>query len=247
MDRVPRLARLFFLQQERVQIGAATAVGARESGSLQREIRHPSLGERNPPDMSRALRQHDRTGTRLPRGRAWLLVGLAVLLGLDGPAPAPVGSAPQVAAAAPAQGSADPLAGIGRVLRRANPTLSPAEVERIGQAVLRYGAKYRIDPELVTAVLLVESGARPWAVSPMGARGLMQVMPYMLRPMGMVGNLSTIETNIEAGCMILADNIRRLGESDGISAYFWGSEIRGVAYLDRVRAARAAVRRLVAS
>jgi hypothetical protein len=37
---------------------------------------------------------------------------------------------------------------------------------------------------------------------------------------------------------ILADNIRRLGESDGISAYFWGSDIRGVAYLNRVRAAR---------
>lgn len=198
--------------------------------------------------MSRAHRQDERTRTRLPRGRAWLLVGLAALLGLDGPAPAPVGTPTQVAAAAPAEGaSADPVGGIGRVLRRANPTLSAAEVERIGEAVLRYGAKYRIDPELVTAVLLVESGARPWAVSPMGARGLMQVMPYMLRPMGMVGNLSTIETNIEAGCMILADNIRRLGEADGISAYFWGSDIRDGAYLARVQAARAKLRQLASS
>ena len=42
---------------------------------------------------------------------------------------------------------------------------------------------------------------------------------------------------------LVADNIRRLGEDDGISAYFWGSEIRGVAYLDRVREARATIRR----
>jgi len=71
----------------------------------------------------------------------------------------------------------------------------------------------------------------------------MQVMPYMVEGMHMAGNLTTIESNIEAGCLILADNIRRLGEDDGISAYFWGSNIRGVAYLDRVRAAHAAVRR----
>ena len=72
----------------------------------------------------------------------------------------------------------------------------------------------------------------------------MQVMPYVARPLGLAGNLATVETNVEAGCIILADNIRRLGEEDGISAYFWGSDIRGAAYLDRVRAARAAVARL---
>ena len=100
-----------------------------------------------------------------------------------------------------------------------------------------------LEPELVTAVLIVESGARPWARSRKGAVGLMQVMPHMALPMGLPGNLTTIESNIEAGCLILADNIRRLGEENGISAYFWGSDIRGVAYLDRVRAARATLRR----
>ena len=192
----------------------------------------------------RAESRRDRTRTRLSRRRAWLLVALAATLGLDGPAPSQSAGGPAEKAAVPPAlvAAADPAAAIGQVLHRANPTLSPAEVEQIGAAVLRYGAKYRIDPDLVTAVLLVESGARPWAVSPKGARGLMQVMPYMMRPMGMVGNLSTIETNIEAGCMILADNIRRLGEADGISAYFWGSEIRGEGYLERVQAARARLR-----
>jgi soluble lytic murein transglycosylase-like protein len=113
----------------------------------------------------------------------------------------------------------------------------------IGSAVVRYSGKYGLAPELVTAVLLVESGARPWVRSPKGAIGLMQVMPYMAAPMGMAGNLATIESNVEAGCIILAGNIARLGEEDGISAYFWGSKIRGVAYLGRVQAARDRVRR----
>jgi hypothetical protein len=75
----------------------------------------------------------------------------------------------------------------------------------------------------------------------------MQVMPNMLAPLALAGNSTSIESNVEAGCRILAENIRRLGEDDGISAYFWGSEIRSVAYLDRVRAARARVRRLLHS
>jgi soluble lytic murein transglycosylase-like protein len=71
----------------------------------------------------------------------------------------------------------------------------------------------------------------------------MQVMPHMAAQADFAGNLTTAESNVEAGCMILADNIRRLGEADGISAYFWGSEIRGLSYLHRVRAARAAMER----
>jgi len=132
---------------------------------------------------------------------------------------------------------------IAEQLRNVNPSLSPGAAERAGRAVVRYSAKYGLEPELVTAVLLVESTARPWARSPKGAIGLMQVMPHMMEPLELAGNAATIESNIEAGCWILAHNIERLGEDDGISAYFWGSEIRGVAYLERVREARAALRR----
>ena len=131
---------------------------------------------------------------------------------------------------------------IESVLADWNPHLSTSQRERVAAAVLRYGRKYGLDPELVTAVILVESGARPWVRSAKGAVGLMQVMPHMMEPLGLAGNAYTIETNIEAGCWILAHNISRLGEDRGISAYFWGSEIRGVAYLERVRAAREALR-----
>ncbi len=132
--------------------------------------------------------------------------------------------------------------GIAERLRLANSALSENAARRAGRAVIRYSAKYELEPELVTAVLLVESTARPWARSPKGAVGLMQVMPHMMEPLELAGNAATIESNIEAGCWILAHNIRRLGEDDGISAYFWGSEIRGVAYLERVREARASLR-----
>jgi soluble lytic murein transglycosylase-like protein len=146
-----------------------------------------------------------------------------------------------------ASASADVAADIVRRLDQLNPHLTDPQLERIRAAILRYSGKYSLDPLLVTAVIEVESAGRPWARSPKGALGLMQVMPYMVNPMGLAGNPSTIETNIEAGCMILADNIRRLGESDGISAYFWGSDIRGVTYLNRVRAARDRLQREIRS
>ncbi len=132
---------------------------------------------------------------------------------------------------------------LGALLADVNPNLAPGESRRIAAAVIRYSAKYELDPELVTAVLLVESSARPWARSPKGAVGLMQVMPHMMEPLRLAGNAATIESNIEAGCWILASNIRRLGEEEGISSYFWGSEIRGLAYLEKVQAAREEVRR----
>jgi soluble lytic murein transglycosylase-like protein len=131
---------------------------------------------------------------------------------------------------------------LARFLGRQNAALSPYEVKRIANAVIRYSDRYGLDPVLVTQVLWVESGARPWVRSPLGAVGLMQVMPHMAAKLDLAGSLAAIETNIEAGCWILADNIRRLGEEDGISAYFWGWDIRSANYLNRVKKARATVR-----
>jgi soluble lytic murein transglycosylase-like protein len=176
------------------------------------------------------------------RTRVVALIALATLL-VSGPrdqrTEQPFKAARLVAASAPSDFDVTQLT---RFLERANPALSPNQAQRIAAAVIRYSAKYGLDPVLVTQVLWVESGARPWVRSPLGAVGLMQVMPHVAEKLELAGNLATIDTNIEAGCWILADNIRRLGEEDGISAYFWGSEIRSVVYLDRVKKARAAVR-----
>jgi soluble lytic murein transglycosylase-like protein len=173
------------------------------------------------------------------RTRVVTLIVLAALLVSGTRAEQAVAVASRAAASAPIEFDEAQLV---RFLSREKTGLSPNEIQRIASAVFRYSARYGLDPVLVTQVLWVESRARPWVRSPMGAVGLMQVMPHMAAKLELAGNLAAIETNIEAGCWILADNIRRLGEEDGISAYFWGSNIRDVAYLNRVKKARATVR-----
>jgi soluble lytic murein transglycosylase-like protein len=136
--------------------------------------------------------------------------------------------------------------GVTERIRSLNGALSGAEAQRIWEAVDRYSAKYELAPDLVLGVLEVESHARVGARSSKGALGLMQVMPHMASALDLAGNHTTIESNIEAGCLILAHNIRRLGEEDGVSAYFWGSDIRGISYLNRVTSAREAYSRILA-
>ena len=119
-----------------------------------------------------------------------------------------------------------------------NPHLQAGQVSRIREAILASSVRHGLDPSLVLAIMTVESTGRPHARSPKGALGLMQVMPYMIGPLDLAGNPSTIEANIEASCVILSSDIRRLGEDDGISTYFWGGNIRGTGYLDKVRAAQ---------
>ena len=61
-----------------------------------------------------------------------------------------------------------------------------------------------LDPELVLAVIHVESGFDRFAVSPSGARGLMQIMPFWKKEIGHPDdNLFTPRTSLRYGCTIL--------------------------------------------
>ena len=61
-----------------------------------------------------------------------------------------------------------------------------------------------IEPELVLAVIEVESAFDEFAISVSGARGLMQVMPFWLEEIGISDkNLFKIRTNLRMGCTIL--------------------------------------------
>ncbi len=61
-----------------------------------------------------------------------------------------------------------------------------------------------LKPELVLAVIQVESGFHRFAISSTGARGLMQVMPFWLKEIGKPGDdLFRIRTNLRYGCTIL--------------------------------------------
>jgi soluble lytic murein transglycosylase-like protein len=63
-------------------------------------------------------------------------------------------------------------------------------------------ASYGLDPLLVHSVVKVESGYNPYAVSPKGAQGLMQLIPATQRRFG-VNNGFNVRENIEGGIRYL--------------------------------------------
>ncbi len=81
-----------------------------------------------------------------------------------------------------------------------------------------------LDPQLVLALIQVESGFRKYAVSSAGARGYMQVMPFWIDVIGEKGdNLFHMRKNLRYGCTILrhyldiekGDLFRALGRYNG--------------------------------
>ena len=61
-----------------------------------------------------------------------------------------------------------------------------------------------IEPELVMSLIHVESAFQRFAISSVGAQGLMQVMPFWKNEIGRPDdNLTIIETNLRYGCTIL--------------------------------------------
>ena len=81
------------------------------------------------------------------------------------------------AAASLAQVRPKELVKINAILRTFRPDISEEESWHLSEVILEESAKRHLDPLLVTALIQVESGFRPAAVSPMGARGMMQIMP----------------------------------------------------------------------
>jgi soluble lytic murein transglycosylase-like protein len=79
------------------------------------------------------------------------------------------------------------------------------EQELILRTVYREANRHDIDPDLVLAVMQVESRFDRFAVSSAGAQGLMQVMPFWRNEIGRPqDNLTQIETNVRYGTAILS-------------------------------------------
>ena len=66
----------------------------------------------------------------------------------------------------------------------------------------------QLPPDLVLALIEVESRFDRWAVSPAGAVGLMQVMPFWPRQLGVQNELVRVAPNIRMGCEILRYYLR---------------------------------------
>jgi soluble lytic murein transglycosylase-like protein len=145
--------------------------------------------------------------------------------------------APQPQSAAPAPvttaDAANDLAAdeIEALLSRYMTGLAPFEVRRAAEAVLEESARNRIDPKLVLAVMHTESGFYNFARSPVGALGLMQIMPatgeMLAREAGLDWSgpdaLFAPELNLRLGTRYLALLHARYGSwQRALAAYNWG-------------------------
>ncbi len=77
----------------------------------------------------------------------------------------------------------------------------------------------KLDPLLILAVMAIESGLNPFAESPMGAKGLMQVMAKVhhdkFQEVGGAQAALNPVANIRVGAQILKDYVKRTGSVEG--------------------------------
>jgi len=93
--------------------------------------------------------------------------------------------------------------------------------DRVAKAIAASSLKYSVDPKLVASVIIVESGANPFAVSESDAVGIMQIhLPtwgLLAEQQGI--NLFKIEDNADLGVRILSGYIKSYGEWGGVAHY----------------------------
>jgi len=110
---------------------------------------------------------------------------------------------------------------IFRILETRAKTLSIHEMSMITEAVTRYSRINGHDPYLLLAIIETESGFRRRAVSHKGARGLMQIRPFVARaianeldmaPDTVVKHLDDLVVNVKVGSYYLAKMRKRFGD-----------------------------------
>ncbi len=118
----------------------------------------------------------------------------------------------------------------------------PRNVRKWEKLIVKHARINGLDPDLVAAVITIESGGRPTVISHSGAVGLMQIMASdglsaklygnMFKDRPTVRALKDPETNIAYGTMFLANLIKKYGEREGLKKY--GPMDRGFQYADKV-------------
>ncbi len=108
-------------------------------------------------------------------------------------------------------------------------------VYRVAKAAWKWGRVYKVSPYLIMAVAHRESNFNPLAVSPVGAVGIMQIMPdvWKLNP----SKLRGIDYNVQMGARILKHYLDQHGGdvSRSLFAYWGGNNDRhGYGYPARV-------------
>jgi len=80
--------------------------------------------------------------------------------------------------------------------------------QSVDDVVNAASGRYHLDPDLINSVIHAESGFNPRAVSPKGARGLMQLMPQTASRLG-VANSFDPGDNLEGGTRYLRELLER--------------------------------------
>ena len=121
--------------------------------------------------------------------------------------------------------------------------ISPSVAGALVRAAFEIGRERQLDPQLVLAVIAIESSYNPFVESSVGAQGLMQIMTRVhrdkLKPSGGVVAAFDPVVNMRVGTQILSDCIRRRGGvAGGLACYVGATGPSDGGYGSRVLAER---------
>jgi hypothetical protein len=105
--------------------------------------------------------------------------------------------------------------------------VAPEPLSALVAEAFEIGEKNKLDPTLILAVMAVESGFNPFAQSPVGAQGLMQVMTGIHKDKYEYfgGQLAAFDpvTNLRVGVKVLQDCIQRAGSVEAGLKFYVGA------------------------
>lgn len=105
--------------------------------------------------------------------------------------------------------------------------VAPEPVSRLVQEAWQVGQRARLDPTLILAIMAIESSFNPFAQSPVGAQGLMQVMTRIHddKYEAFGGSHAAFDpvTNLRVGVQVLKECIARAGSLEGGLRYYVGA------------------------
>lgn len=109
--------------------------------------------------------------------------------------------------------------------------VAPEPLSRLVQEAWQIGQRARLDPTLILAVMAIESSFNPFAQSPVGAQGLMQVMTRVhddkYERFGGVHAAFDPLTNLRVGVQVLKECIQRAGSLEEGLRYYVGAALSG--------------------